>query len=287
MDDSVIELSSFCSSSSSASRHSVTYEESPSVRSDERNKADRANGGSIIATGKAGRQSPAESLSASIVDLDSSKRAEQDDGISSSSSSSSSGVPGQRMWPIGAQTKKSASAGDGVMGPPEVIKFDLNNSAVCQQNRMTSSKSNKPAKKKSLTNESRTITDENSSCDSTTLGSRATSSHKKTTTTAKPRRKKRQWGRKKTPDGSDMSTTAQRSGDDGPKKKASSDQESKHYHCYLLRSLDPGHPLKTYIGFTTNPERRLRQHNGDLKCGGARRTKRAGRPWTFVCVVHG
>jgi len=43
----------------------------------------------------------------------------------------------------------------------------------------------------------------------------------------------------------------------------------------------------TYIGFTTHPERRIRQHNGILKNGGARRTKRSGRPWTFVCVIHG
>lgn len=23
-----------------------------------------------------------------------------------------------------------------------------------------------------------------------------------------------------------------------------------HFHCYLLRSLDPNHPRKTYVGFT-------------------------------------
>jgi predicted GIY-YIG superfamily endonuclease len=58
-------------------------------------------------------------------------------------------------------------------------------------------------------------------------------------------------------------------------------------HCYLLRSLDPDHPLKTYIGFTTQPARRIRQHNGILKNGGARRTRRSGRPWTFCCIVGG
>ena len=60
-----------------------------------------------------------------------------------------------------------------------------------------------------------------------------------------------------------------------------------NFHCYLLKSLDPSHPYKTYIGFTTNPERRLRQHNGILKHGGALRTKRAGRPWEFVVVIGG
>lgn len=56
-------------------------------------------------------------------------------------------------------------------------------------------------------------------------------------------------------------------------------------YCYLLRSLDSDHPLKTYIGFTTNPQRRLRQHNGEL-IRGARRTK-SGRPWEYVAIISG
>ena len=60
-----------------------------------------------------------------------------------------------------------------------------------------------------------------------------------------------------------------------------------HFHCYLLRSQNPKHPYKTYVGFTVDPSRRLRQHNGDLKHGGAWRTKRAGRPWEFVVILHG
>jgi len=65
----------------------------------------------------------------------------------------------------------------------------------------------------------------------------------------------------------------------------SEDIAKNHFHCYLLRSLDPDHPLKTYIGFTTNPQRRLRQHNGEI-ARGARRTKR-GRPWEYVAVIDG
>lgn len=53
--------------------------------------------------------------------------------------------------------------------------------------------------------------------------------------------------------------------------------------CYLLRSL--ASPGKTYVGFTVNPARRLRQHNGEIK-GGARRTRR-GQPWEMVAFVHG
>ena len=61
--------------------------------------------------------------------------------------------------------------------------------------------------------------------------------------------------------------------------------ENNHFHCYLLRSLAPDRPLKTYIGFTTNPQRRIRQHNGEL-VNGARRTK-SGRPWEYVAIVDG
>ena len=71
---------------------------------------------------------------------------------------------------------------------------------------------------------------------------------------------------------------------DGAEKMTS---QPKNFHCYLLRSLDPKHPLKTYIGYTTNPIRRLRQHNGELKSGGARRTARNGRPWQFVAIIDG
>ncbi len=67
----------------------------------------------------------------------------------------------------------------------------------------------------------------------------------------------------------------------------SQDSSTEHFHCYLLRSQDPKHPHKTYVGFTVNPYRRIRQHNGLLKHGGAWRTKRAGRPWEFAAIVHG
>eukprot|EP00535_Pseudo-nitzschia_heimii_P010634 CAMPEP_0197178552 /NCGR_PEP_ID=MMETSP1423-20130617/3800_1 /TAXON_ID=476441 /ORGANISM="Pseudo-nitzschia heimii, Strain UNC1101" /LENGTH=652 /DNA_ID=CAMNT_0042628323 /DNA_START=98 /DNA_END=2056 /DNA_ORIENTATION=+ len=70
-------------------------------------------------------------------------------------------------------------------------------------------------------------------------------------------------------------------------KKKKCDDATSHYHCYCLRSKDPRHPYKNYVGFTTNPERRLKQHNGILKNGGAWKTRRSGRPWEFVVLVSG
>jgi len=55
------------------------------------------------------------------------------------------------------------------------------------------------------------------------------------------------------------------------------------YGCYLLQSSSA--KQCTYIGFTNNPRRRIRQHNGEVK-GGARRTKRS-RPWEMQLVIWG
>lgn len=65
-------------------------------------------------------------------------------------------------------------------------------------------------------------------------------------------------------------------------------KSARLFACYLLvsESTDPKSKNRTYIGFTVSPPRRLRQHNGDLSAGGARRTKRH-RPWAMVCVIHG
>ncbi len=64
--------------------------------------------------------------------------------------------------------------------------------------------------------------------------------------------------------------------------------QSRHFHrLQRIPSYPPFflHQSRTYIGFTTNPHRRLRQHNGEIK-GGAYRTGK-GRPWEQVCVVYG
>ncbi|KZT62149.1 hypothetical protein CALCODRAFT_446386 [Calocera cornea HHB12733] len=58
------------------------------------------------------------------------------------------------------------------------------------------------------------------------------------------------------------------------------------YACYVLRSLGTRpRGRKTYIGTTTDPVRRLRQHNGEL-AQGARKTS-LDRPWIMSMLVHG
>lgn len=61
----------------------------------------------------------------------------------------------------------------------------------------------------------------------------------------------------------------------------------RFYGCYLLLSESAEVPKgKSYIGFTVDPCRRIRQHNGELSRGGAKKTK-SGRPWRIFCIVHG
>jgi structure-specific endonuclease subunit SLX1 len=57
------------------------------------------------------------------------------------------------------------------------------------------------------------------------------------------------------------------------------------FYCYLLQSLSTPRSTSTYIGFTNDPIRRLRQHNG-LIVGGAYKTSRK-RPWKHLLIVSG
>lgn len=55
--------------------------------------------------------------------------------------------------------------------------------------------------------------------------------------------------------------------------------------CYILKSNNPLHNNKTYIGSTNNIKRRIKQHNGIL-VGGAKATK-IMRPNEIICVLTG
>ncbi|KAG0201661.1 Slx4p interacting protein [Mortierella sp. GBA30] len=57
------------------------------------------------------------------------------------------------------------------------------------------------------------------------------------------------------------------------------------YCCYLLASTVPRYNTHAYVGSTPDPIKRLRQHNGDLKQGAKKTSKK--RPWKMVLLVHG
>jgi predicted GIY-YIG superfamily endonuclease len=63
---------------------------------------------------------------------------------------------------------------------------------------------------------------------------------------------------------------------------------TKGHYVYCLRKVrdDKGkrNPRRSYVGYTTDPRMRLRQHNGEIR-GGARSTR--GATWAFMFIVSG
>ncbi|XP_041991283.1 structure-specific endonuclease subunit slx1-like [Salvia splendens] len=74
-------------------------------------------------------------------------------------------------------------------------------------------------------------------------------------------------------------------GKNGEEEEEDDDKGSGFFACYLLTSLCPRFKGQTYIGYTVNPRRRIRQHNGEIGSG-ACRTKRK-RPWEMVLCIYG
>jgi len=56
------------------------------------------------------------------------------------------------------------------------------------------------------------------------------------------------------------------------------------YFVYCIRPTNESRN-RTYIGYSTDPARSLREHNGEI-LGGPRRTA-SHRPWSFVVLVNG
>lgn len=56
---------------------------------------------------------------------------------------------------------------------------------------------------------------------------------------------------------------------------------NKKHYCYILKNADGQN--KTYIGYTTNPQKRIKQHNGIIS-GGAKATR--GKQWKIFCLFE-
>lgn len=58
-----------------------------------------------------------------------------------------------------------------------------------------------------------------------------------------------------------------------------------NWYCYLLISENEKYLNHAYTGITTDLDRRLRQHNGEISGGG--KHTRSKRPYKILCYVTG
>ena len=58
------------------------------------------------------------------------------------------------------------------------------------------------------------------------------------------------------------------------------------FYVYILVNNSIKYKNHSYIGFTTNPKRRLRQHNKEIK-GGAKATTNKDSDWEFAVLLTG
>lgn len=58
------------------------------------------------------------------------------------------------------------------------------------------------------------------------------------------------------------------------------------YYVYILVNNSDNYKNHSYIGFTNNPIRRLRQHNKEIK-GGAKATTNKDSEWDFAVLITG
>ncbi|GAX79160.1 hypothetical protein CEUSTIGMA_g6600.t1 [Chlamydomonas eustigma] len=82
-------------------------------------------------------------------------------------------------------------------------------------------------------------------------------------------------------------TTSARRSRSSPRLPVQEFDDGRHHHCYALykpMSIG-GRGVRTYIGYTVDPARRLKQHNGEL-AGGAKATRSGSGCWSFLYIIR-